>query len=263
MNYQKIYDSIIFCSKNRKKPTCYTEKHHIIPKSMGGSDDISNIAVLTAREHFIAHWLLLKIHKNKSMIFAFFSMTKPVGNGRIRYSSHSYKYAKEYVSKFLTETRSGSGHPLFGIKGKNNPNFGSKRNEETKKKLSDSAKKIFKNNNITSNSRVIRCIETNEIFNTINDAKRKYTKGNISYALRYGGTANGLTFCYLGIKKANKLKGYCKGENHLNTKKIIDEYGNIFNTSKEAGKSINVTGAAILTAIKENRKCKGVLFIYA
>lgn len=42
-------------------PVGYSEKHHIIPKCLGGSNDISNIVSLTAREHFICHLLLVKI----------------------------------------------------------------------------------------------------------------------------------------------------------------------------------------------------------
>lgn len=38
----------------------YTERHHIIPKSMGGLDDNDNLVILTAREHYIAHLLLTK-----------------------------------------------------------------------------------------------------------------------------------------------------------------------------------------------------------
>ena len=39
----------------------YTERHHIIPKSLGGSNDDTNLVSLTAREHFICHWLLTKM----------------------------------------------------------------------------------------------------------------------------------------------------------------------------------------------------------
>lgn len=39
----------------------YTEKHHIIPKSLGGSDAKDNLVRLTAREHFVCHWLLTKM----------------------------------------------------------------------------------------------------------------------------------------------------------------------------------------------------------
>ena len=58
--YNKWYYQIINRSKNRQIDG-YTEKHHIIPKSMGGVNAKSNLAILTAREHFICHWLLTKM----------------------------------------------------------------------------------------------------------------------------------------------------------------------------------------------------------
>ena len=60
MNYNKIYISIISKAQSRKKLDGYIEKHHIIPRSFGGSDDESNIVELTAREHFLAHFCLWK-----------------------------------------------------------------------------------------------------------------------------------------------------------------------------------------------------------
>jgi hypothetical protein len=51
MNYEKIYDCIIKRAKTRKLEG-YVEKHHIIPKCMGGSNEKQNIVELTAREHF-------------------------------------------------------------------------------------------------------------------------------------------------------------------------------------------------------------------
>ena len=66
MNYQIIYDNLINQAKNRLVDG-YTEKHHILPKSMGGSNQAFNIVKLTAREHFLAHWLLFKIYKTPSM----------------------------------------------------------------------------------------------------------------------------------------------------------------------------------------------------
>lgn len=58
--YKTWYDSIIEKSKNRTLEE-YSEVHHIIPRSMGGSDDADNLARLTGREHFICHWLLIKL----------------------------------------------------------------------------------------------------------------------------------------------------------------------------------------------------------
>ena len=69
MNYQNIYESLI--TKRQKNPAKgYTEKHHILPKSLGGSDDPSNLVVLTGREHWVAHLLLYKIYRNSQMLFA-------------------------------------------------------------------------------------------------------------------------------------------------------------------------------------------------
>jgi len=63
--YTKWYNNIIEAAKSRPKPDCYTGKHHIIPKSFGGSNKPKNLVVLTAREHFICHWLLTKMVEGK------------------------------------------------------------------------------------------------------------------------------------------------------------------------------------------------------
>lgn len=66
--YKKYYDNIIFKAKleNRKKyktnnvKYSYYELHHILPKSMGGSNDKENLVLLTSREHYICHLLLAR-----------------------------------------------------------------------------------------------------------------------------------------------------------------------------------------------------------
>jgi hypothetical protein len=62
MNYNKIYNDLIGLAQSRVTVDGYKERHHIIPKSMGGSDDESNLVDLTAREHFIAHNCLARIY---------------------------------------------------------------------------------------------------------------------------------------------------------------------------------------------------------
>ena len=70
MNYEKIYNQIVNRAKNRILE-CYTEKHHIIPRCMGGSDDKENLVSLTAREHFLCHHLLVRIYpENIKLKFA-------------------------------------------------------------------------------------------------------------------------------------------------------------------------------------------------
>lgn len=104
MNYNRIYREIISSSLNRVV-NGYTEKHHVIPKSMGGSDAKSNIAVLTAREHFICHWLLVKIHRNREMIFAWNCMCR--NRGGERYTSKSFSYARAAWAKQISILNTG------------------------------------------------------------------------------------------------------------------------------------------------------------
>lgn len=58
--YTRWYNSIIHNARHRNL-TGYTENHHIIPRSLGGTDEDSNLVRLTAKEHFICHLLLTKM----------------------------------------------------------------------------------------------------------------------------------------------------------------------------------------------------------
>ena len=71
MNYQAAYDRLIETRKAQETPCDYHEDHHIIPRCLGGADGPENMVSLTAREHFIAHRLLAKIHPdNTGLMFA-------------------------------------------------------------------------------------------------------------------------------------------------------------------------------------------------
>lgn len=72
MNYKEHYDNLIQTRKDRVLTEgTYYEKHHIIMRSMGGTNDENNLVRLTAREHFIAHRLLWMIYKNRQTAWAF------------------------------------------------------------------------------------------------------------------------------------------------------------------------------------------------
>ena len=62
MNYFLAYQRLIANAKARVCPNGYVERHHILPKALGGSNDSSNLVALTAKEHFVAHMLLAKMH---------------------------------------------------------------------------------------------------------------------------------------------------------------------------------------------------------
>src|SRR5210317_2591252 len=94
--YKKWYDSIIDRAKNRVL-SCYVERHHIIPKSCGGSNDKDNLVPLTAREHYIVHMLLpfcvIKKYKLK-MIRGFMYMNVKPKNSKRFYKINSRMYEK-------------------------------------------------------------------------------------------------------------------------------------------------------------------------
>jgi len=75
MNYLKHYNTLIFRAKWRKLEG-YVEKHHAIPRCLGGTNDAGNLVKLTAEEHFVAHQLLVKIYpENENLIFALILMS--------------------------------------------------------------------------------------------------------------------------------------------------------------------------------------------
>jgi hypothetical protein len=103
--YTRIYFSIINKAKNRILDG-YQEKHHIIPQSLGGSNDKDNIISLTAREHFICHLLLTKIveGKDKSKMYqASWMMASTVGKGQDRYKVNNRTY--EFLRLKMSEVK--------------------------------------------------------------------------------------------------------------------------------------------------------------
>jgi len=62
MNYKLIYEHLVKRGQHRPIIDGYKESHHIIPRCMGGSDEVDNLVDLTPEEHFVAHQLLVKIY---------------------------------------------------------------------------------------------------------------------------------------------------------------------------------------------------------
>jgi hypothetical protein len=125
----------------------YTENHHILPESMGGSNEPSNMIKLSAREHFIAHWMLWKAYQNKEMTFAFWCMKmNPKGKRAFKLTSKTYSILKEQHSKLQSE-RNKIDNPMFKqtVKDKlRKSKIGTKASEETKLKMSIKRKGIKK-----------------------------------------------------------------------------------------------------------------------
>ena len=90
--YSVVYYKLIERSKNRTVHE-YTERHHILPSSLGGSNDKSNIAVLTAREHFICHLLLTKMTEGEHRV-------------KMGFALHKMLFAKKLEGRKYTANRS-------------------------------------------------------------------------------------------------------------------------------------------------------------
>jgi len=76
--YSKVYFSTIEKAVTRGwKKASGRERHHIIPQSLGGSNDKSNLVYLSCREHFLCHWLLVKMTEGEyyhKMVYALMGM---------------------------------------------------------------------------------------------------------------------------------------------------------------------------------------------
>lgn len=68
MNYVRIYEA--FIQGRRKKESeivGYSERHHIVPRCMGGDDSGCNLIQLTPEDHFFAHLVLAKAHGGRDL----------------------------------------------------------------------------------------------------------------------------------------------------------------------------------------------------
>ena len=130
--YAKTYNRLMSRAQSRDGVSGYYERHHIIPKSLGGNNHPENIVKLTAREHYIAHLLLMKCFDDitrKHKMAAAFDYMSNVRNKYTsdRYTSRLFEHHKKIRSAIFSEKR----------KGKENPNYGKTHSEETRKKISD------------------------------------------------------------------------------------------------------------------------------
>lgn len=124
MNYKKIYYAIIDNAKikNRRKGFDeYFELHHIMPASFGGTDDKENLVLLTAREHFICHCLLIRMQKYRSskyfkMVKAIVMMKSESANQCRYFNSRLYEALRKDFSLSMSISQSGNGNSQFGTR---------------------------------------------------------------------------------------------------------------------------------------------------
>lgn len=114
--YTKYYNSIISNALIRNTDNnIYTEKHHILPSSLGGNNDKSNLVILSAREHFICHLLLIRMTSGKEkskMVYAAWAMANLKNDNQIRkkISSRTYAQLREIFTHQHSVFRAGQTH---------------------------------------------------------------------------------------------------------------------------------------------------------
>ncbi len=117
MNYKKIYEELIDFRKNNPA-NGYSENHHILPRSLCGSDDSQNMVRLSAREHFVAHLLLTRIYNegpNHHKMIKAFVMMLCHSTTHQRYSpSRRYEILRKKFSRVQSRSQSGSGNSQYG-----------------------------------------------------------------------------------------------------------------------------------------------------
>lgn len=158
MDYKKIYNNLIISRKlliRKKNQGEYYEAHHIKPVCFGGDGDRrninhSNIILLTPKEHYIAHLLLVAIYPNSPcLIKALWNMCQTGKKERYKPSAKIYNNIRNNYIKSIK----GNGNHFYGKKhtveslikissaSKNRKhNIGKKHSLLTKQKISNARK---------------------------------------------------------------------------------------------------------------------------
>lgn len=136
MNYKLVYEQMI-ANRIINPAKSYVERHHIIPRAYGGSDDLSNIVKLTGREHFVAHLLLARIYGGTMWVAILRMKGRKHSDGYI--NSRLYDSARRRWAEWSSKNQRGDKHWAYGkpskqkgikkpwMSGPNHPNYGIKQ----------------------------------------------------------------------------------------------------------------------------------------
>jgi hypothetical protein len=149
MNYEKIYNQLIerAQSENRQKGCgVYFESHHIVPKCLGGNNDNTNLVLLTAREHYVAHKLLCEIYSdNAKLHYAMWRMMNAQSKQHNRnyiISSYEYNRYKQIQSELIRQLGKQNAGKIRVISEETRnkmklAKLGKSRSKETREKISN------------------------------------------------------------------------------------------------------------------------------
>ena len=98
-------------AQNRVLENQVFEKHHIVPRSLGGDNRESNLTRLTPREHFVAHLLLVRMTNGidkRKMVYAVICFKRPNPNHKREIkNSRSFENVKKLLSSLPVSKETG------------------------------------------------------------------------------------------------------------------------------------------------------------
>lgn len=202
MNYQKIHDLLINRALVRSKgENILYEEHHILPRCLGGTDDDNNLVLLTLREHFLIHQILVKLYpKNYRILYAAFLMSKR-SDGRAS-TGRRYEWIRTLHRRHMVENNPNKGgfSRREYIKKHGHPKGDHSNKEETRKRTSERMKK---NNPVYSLDRNPNARYVHKICPSTLETVHVYT--NMYEAIKEEGFTSAI---YYNMKRNKIYKGY-------------------------------------------------------
>lgn len=131
--YETWYYKLI--AKRQQEPYSgpFAERHHILPKSLGGSNRKENIVSLTPREHFIAHLLLFRFSTGAAKMKMSYALRMLMGME----NKYQTRYTSRSRARYVEQTRSVLSENMRGEK---NPFHGKTHTDETKNRMKEKRK---------------------------------------------------------------------------------------------------------------------------
>ena len=152
--YTTKYFELIRMAQNRRYQVPYGEKHHIVPKFCGGKNTKSNKVVLTIRNHFRCHKLLIKMVRTTELLrIANYTFWMMCNTSKHKNSSHAlslaqYQNIREIVQEQVSKHRPGdyvtedgwkriARNNKIRMKGKKPHNYGKSTPQSIRDKISE------------------------------------------------------------------------------------------------------------------------------
>lgn len=293
MDYKKNYFKLIEKAKNRRELPRIYEIHHILPKSLGGSNSTDNLVALTPKEHYIAHYLLCKftVEKDREKMLCAFMLMSRFG----KYKSSAKKYEKlrtEYLYfigkkiiclQNLITFNSIKSASIWLV---NNNNINTDYNTISKEISSVLNKKrkschgyIFeeyeenknyvikekcKNVTFSESNKEIICLQDLKIYNSAREASKFYKINfrNISRSAINNISTKGYDFRFYNKGTKYHKKSMNKIHKQENKKIICLETNEIFNSLSELGRYLNISRSTITKYIKNKKSYNGKNYIF-